>query len=251
MYGTSLSAGVSAHVEAQKKVKVTAEKKVKATAEQKAEAIIKKQAAIQVAPFVRADCVVQAQVIQKLIKEQKLFVDGDDLKGEYDDVAEDAEEDYDSEAEFVDDDELREDGQSFNVHVALSGGDEPSLDTLPRVHEIKFVQRGTGKWSCVPPRNPLSGYRVNGSDKEARLILDAVRRQFAFYEAVAKWLQSEGKEVLKNPEGFKKHHKSKTRQDFCKEVGFTDTDTTKIHAYCEKCRLAWPMSSLPLDSVFT
>ncbi|MBR4654411.1 MAG: hypothetical protein IKO72_13715 [Kiritimatiellae bacterium] len=243
MYGMSLSAGSSAHVEVKKNVK--------ATAEQKAEAIIKKQAAIQVAPFVRADCAVQAQVIQKLIKEQKLFVDGDDQKGEYDDVAENAEEDYDSEAEFVDDDELREDGQSFNAHVALSGGDESPLDTLPRVHEIKFVQRGTGKWSCVPPRNPLSGYRVNDSDNEARLILDAVRRQFAFYEAVANWLQSEGDDVLKSPEGFKEHHKSKTRQDFCKEVGFTDTDTTNIRAYCKKCRLAWPLSSLPLDSVFT
>lgn len=248
MLGTSLSAGFSAHVEVQKKVK--------ATAEQKAETIVKKQAAIQVAPFVRANCAVQAQVVLKLIEEQKLVVDGDDLEDEYDDVAADAEGDYDSEVEFVDDDELREDSQSSDAHVALSGGDESPFATLPRVNEIKIVQRGTGKWSCVPPRNLLSGYRVNGFDPEARLILDAVRRQFAFYEAVAKWLQSEGDEVLESPEGFKEHHQSMTRQDFCetdfcKDVGFPSKDAPNIHAHCEKCRLAWSMSSLPLASVFT
>ena len=258
MYGTSLTAGFSAHVGVQKKAKVTAEKKVKAsaTAEKKAEANIKKQAAIQVASFIRANCAVQAQVVLKLIEEQKLVVDGDDLQGEYDDVAEDTEVDYDSEVEFVDDDELREDGESFDAHEALSDDDEPSLDTLPRVHEIKIVQRRTREWSCIPPRNPLSGYRVNGSDKEAGLILDAVRRQFAFYEAVAKWLQSEGNEVLESPEVFKGHHQSMTRKDFCetdfcKDVGFPSKDAPNIHAYCENCRLAWPMSSLPLDSVFT
>ena len=103
----SMTADYSARQVVRKKAKVTAEKKVKATAEQKAEAIVKKQAAIQVATFVRADCAVQAQMVLKLIAEQKLVVDGDDLEGEYDDVAADAEGDYDSEVEFVDDDELR------------------------------------------------------------------------------------------------------------------------------------------------
>ena len=211
---------------------------------------------VQVTSFVRASCAAQAQVELKLIEEQRLVVDGGDLEGEYDDVAADAEGDYDSEVEFVDDDELREDGQSFDAHVAPSGGDESTLDTLPRVNEIKIVQRGAGKWSCVPPRNPLLGRRVNGSDAGAQRILDAVRSQFAFYEAVAKWLQSEGDEVLESPGAFKEHHKSMTRKDFCKtgfcaDAGFTSKDEPNIHAYCEKCRLAWSMSSLPLDSVFT
>ena len=215
-----------------------------------------KEAAIQVASFVRAGCAVQAQVELKLIAEQRIVVDGGDLEGEYDDVAADAEGDYDSEVEFVDDDELREDGQSFDAHVAPSGGDESPLDTLPRVHEIKIVQGGTGGWSCVPPRNPLLGRRVNGFDAEAQRILEAVRRQFAFYEAVAEWLQSEGDEVLESPEGFKGHHQPMTRKNFCKtgfcaDVGFTSKDEPNIHAYCENCRLAWPMSSLPLHSVFT
>ncbi len=252
----SMTADYSARQVVRKKAKVTAEKKVKATAEQKAEAIVKKQAAIQVATFVRADCAVQAQMVLKLIAEQKLVVDGDDLEGEYDDVAADAEGDYDSEVEFVDDDELRKDDQSFDVHAALSGCDESALDTLPRVNEIKIVQRGSGKWACVPPRNPLLGRRVNGFDVEAQRILEAVRRQFAFYEAVAKWLQSEGDEVLENTEGFKGYHQPMTRKDFCetdfcKDVGFTSKDEPNIHAYCENCRLAWAMSSLPLDSVFT
>ncbi len=242
----------SARKDARKKAEVNAEKKV--------DLIIKKQtakeAAIQVASFVRADCAVQAQVELKLIAEHRIVVDGGDLEGEYDDVAADAEGDYDSEVEFVDDDELREDGQPFDAHVALSGGDESPLETLPRVNEIKIVQRGTGKWSCVPPRNPLSGYRVNGFDVEAQRILEAVRRQFAFYEAVAKWLQSEGAEVLESPEGFKGRHQPMTRKDFCKtefckDVGFTNKDESNIHAYCKNCRLAWAMSSLPLASVFT
>ena len=140
----------SARKDAQKKAKVNAEKKVGI--------IIKKQAAketaIQVASFIRASCAVQAQVELKLIAEHRIVVDEGDLEGEYDDVAADAEGDYDSEVEFVDDDELREDDQSFDAHVALSSGDESPLDTLPRVNEIKIVQRGAGKWSCVPPRNP-------------------------------------------------------------------------------------------------
>ena len=215
-----------------------------------------KEAAIQVASFVRADCAAQAQVELQLIAEQRIVVDGGELEGEYDDVAADAEGDYDSEVEFVDDDELREEGQSFDAHVALSGGDESPLDSLPHVNEIKIVQRGTGEWSCVPPRNPLSGYRVNGFDAEAQRILEAVRRQFAFYEAVAQWLQSEGNEVLESPGGFKGCHQPMTRKDFCKtdfcaDVGFTGKDEPNIHAYSENCRLAWPVSSLPLASVFT
>ena len=50
-----------------------------------------KEAAIQVASFVRAGCAVQAQVELKLIAEQRIVVDGGDLEGEYDDVAADAE----------------------------------------------------------------------------------------------------------------------------------------------------------------
>ncbi len=214
----------------------------------------KQAVAIQMAEFVRASCEVQAIVVQKLMSENRLVVDYGGIGGEYDDVATAAEGDYDSEVEFVDDDEVRDDGDSFGSHVSLDGESTPCLDSLPRVYEIKIVECRPGCWACVPPRNPLLGYRA--VDKVAQLTLDAARRQFSFYEAVARWLQSEGDEVLESPEGFKGRHQSMTRidfctTDFCKDVGFTSQDSPNIHAYCETCRLAWSMSSLPLASVFT
>ena len=214
----------------------------------------KQAVAMQMAAFARASCEVQAMVVQRLMAENRLVVDYGDIGGEYDDVAAAAEGDYDSEVEFVDDDEVREDGDSFGSHASLDGESTPCLDPLPRVYEVKIVECRLGCWASVPPRNPLLGYRA--VDKVAQLTLDAARRQFSFYEAVAKWLQSEGDEVLESPEGFKEHHQPMKRKDFCTtdfcvNVGFTSKDEPNIRAYCKNCRLSWPTSSLPLVCVFT
>lgn len=214
----------------------------------------KQAVAMQMATFARASCAVQAMVVQKLMAENRLVVDYGGIDGEYDDVAATTEGDYDSEVEFVDDDEVRDDGDSFGSHVSLDGESTPCLDSLPHVYEIKIVECRPGCWACVPPRNPLLGYRA--VDNVAQLTLDMARRQFSFYEAVAKWLQSEGDEVLESPEGFKDHHQPMQRNEFsktsfCKDVGFTSKDEPNIRSYCNKCRLAWPSSSLPLASVFT
>ena len=214
----------------------------------------KQAVAMQMAAFARASCEVQAMVVQKLMAENRLVVDYGGIGGEYDDIAAAAEGDYDSEVEFVDDDEVRDDGDSFSSYASPDGESMTRLDPLPRVYEIKVVECRSGCWMCAPPRNPLLGYRA--VDKMAQLTLDAARRQFAFYEAVAKWLQSEGDEVLESPEGFKEHHRPMKRKDFCptdfcKDVGFTSKDEPNIRAYCQKCRLVWPRSSLPLTSVFT
>ena len=219
------------------------------TVDTRLDVLAKQAVAMQMATFARASCKVQAMVVQKLMAENRLVVDYGDIGGEYYDVAAAAEGDYDSEVEFVDDDEVRDDGDSFGSHVSLDGESTPCLDSLPRVYEIKIVECRPGCWASVPPRNPLLGYRA--VDKVAQLTLDAARRQFSFYEAVAKWLQSEGDNVLKSPAAFQANHVPMTRKGFCERFSFEDKGQTNIHAYCQKCRLSWSNASLPLECLFS
>ena len=108
----------------------------------------------------------------------------------------------------------------------------------------------------------MLGERDSGYDSEAHKILEAVRRQFAFYEAVAKWLLEEGDVVLKSPAAFRANHTTMTQTgfvntDFCanfrskKAEPSKKADAGNIHAYCQNCRLSWGHASLPLASVFT
>ena len=210
-------------------------------------------AAIKASVFIRVSCEVQAWIMEKLIADKRIVVDGEDPEGEYDDVAKAAEEGFDSEVDLVDEDESGDDGDFLTPHAVPDGEASPQLGSRPRFYEIKVVQRRPGRWACVPPRNPLLGYRVNGFDEEAQRILDAARRQFAFYAAVAKWLQEENA-ALREQSAFQENHAPKTRidfckSDFCKDVGLKDD--TPIHGYCEKCRLSWQSASLPLACVFT
>ena len=210
---------------------------------------------IKASTFVRTNCATQVQMMQALIACGRLVVENDCSDEEYCEIADEAEEEYDTDVEFVDDDEIRDDDDPPGAYASPDGTEAPSLDANLRCHEIRVVESPAGEWSCIPPRNPLLGYRPHGFDTEAQKIIDAVRKQFAFYEEVAKWLQSEGNEVLKSIADFKAGHESKTQKDFCS--GFDlfkgkegKVDTSNIHAYCQNCRLSWDNASLPLDCVF-
>lgn len=227
---------------------------VRVAVEEKAKAEQKVSAAIRAAAFVRAGCEAQARIVQKLVAEGRICDICDAGEGEYDDVADASEAEYDSEADFIDDDEPSDEICSADARVA-SCDDAAPLALMTRVHEIKVVRKGSGnaeRWTCIPPRNPLACCRAKVGDREAQLILDAVRRQHAFYSAVAAWLQEEGEEVLRSRSGFRDNHVVMTRkafhERFCKRLDIRDD--TVIHAYCRSCRLSWGDASLPLESLF-
>ena len=196
--------------------------------------------AIKASTFARVDCSTQAQTFQKLIACGRLVVE-DKVSDEYDVIAEAA----------ADDDEIRDEDDSFEAYASPNNEDAPQLDFSQRFHEIKIVETAPGEWSCIPPRDPLLGYRSNDFDAEAQKIIEAVRKQFVFYEKVAKWLRNEGNEVLKSIADFKAGHKSKTQKDFCSSFDLFKgkegkVDTSNIHAYCQNCRISWDNASLPL-----
>lgn len=216
---------------------------------------------IQASTFVRADYATQVQVLQALVDSSRIVVETD-AEEVFAEIAESAEDDYDSEAEFIDDDEIRDEDDSSGAYAAPNGEEAPPLDSILRCYEIRIIEKTPGRWACIPPRNPLLGYRPNGYDSEAHKILEAVRRQFAFYEAVAKWLLEEGDVVLKSPAAFRANHVTMTQtdfvtSDFCanfrskKAEPSKKADTGNIHAYCQNCRLSWGYASLPLSSFFT
>lgn len=217
---------------------------------------------IQASTFLRADCATQVQILQAMIASFQIVVETDVEEEVFTEIADTAEEDYDSEVDFVDDDEIRDEDDSLGAYAAPNGEEASPLDSILRGYEIRIVEKALGRWACIPPRNPLLGYRPNGFDSEAHKILEAVRKQFAFYEAVAKWLQSEGDEALESPAAFRANHKKMTQtgfvtSDFCAKFRSKKAETSKkadtgnIHAYCKNCRLAWGHASLPLTSVFT
>ena len=210
--------------------------------------------AIKASTFARVDCSTQAQTFQKLIACGRLVVE-DKVSDEYDVIAEAAADEYDSEVDFGDDDEIRDEDDSFEAYASPNNEDAPQLDFSQRFHEIKIVETAPGEWSCIPPRDPLLGYRSYDFDAEAQKIIEAVRKQFVFYEKVAKWLRNEGNEVLKSIADFKARHVLVTQKDFCRRFDLFKgkegkVDTSNIHAYCQNCRLSWDNASLPLDCVF-
>ena len=210
---------------------------------------------IKASTFVRTDCATQVQMMQALIACGRLVVENDCSDEEYCEIADKAEEEYDTDVEFVDDDEIRDDDDPPGAYASPDGTEAPSLDANLRCHEIRVVESPAGEWSCIPPRNPLLGYRPHGFDTEAQKIIDAVRKQFIFYEEVAKWLRNEGNEVLKSIADFKTRHVPVTQKYFCSRIDLFKgkegkVDTTNIHAYCQNCRLSWDNASLPLDCVF-
>ena len=226
------------------------------------EAKIELSTRIQTSTFVRADCATQVQFLQALVASSRIVVETDAEEEAFAGIAEAAEEDYDSDVDFIDDDEIRDEDDSSGAYAAPNGEEASPLDSIRRGYEIRIVEKAPGRWACIPPLNPLRGYRPNGYDSEAHQILEAVRRQFAFYEAVAKWLLEEGDAVLESPAAFTGNHTTMTQMDFvtsdfCANFRSMMKETSKkvntgnIHAYCQNCRLVWPMSSLPLASVFT
>ena len=217
---------------------------------------------IQASTFVRADCATQVQVLQALIASFRIVVETDAAEEDLAEIAKAAEDDYDSDVDFIDDDEIRDEDDSFGAYAAPNGMEVSPLDSILRGYEIRIVEKAPGRWACIPPRNPLLGYRPNGFDSEAHQILEAVRKQFAFYGAVAKWLLEEGNEALESPAAFRANHKTMKQtefvsSDFCANIRpkkvepSKKADTGNIHAYCQNCRLSWGYASLPLASVFT
>lgn len=226
------------------------------------EAKVELSTRIQASTFLRADCATQVQILQAMIASFQIVVETDVEEEVFTEIADAAEEDYDSEVDFIDDDEIRDEDDSSGAYAAPNGEEASPLDSILRGYEIRIVEKTPGRWACIPPRNPLLGYRPNGFDSEAHKILEAVRKQFAFYEAVAKWLQCEGDEVLESPAAFRENHKTMTQtdfvtSDFCANFRSKKAETSKkadtgnIHAYCKNCRLSWGHASLPLTSVFT
>ncbi len=226
------------------------------------EAKVELSTRIQASTFLRTDCATQVQILQALIASFRIVVETDVEEENVAEIADAAEGDYDSDVDFIDDDEIRDEVDSSGAYAAPNGEEVSPLDSILRSYEIRIVEMAPGRWACIPPRNPLLGYRPNGFDSEAHKILEAVRKQFAFYEAVAKWLQSEGNEVLESPAAFRGNHKTMTQtgfvtSDFCanfrskKADPSKKVDTGNIHAYCKNCRLSWGYASLPLTSVFT
>ena len=72
---------------------------------------------IQASTFVRADCATQVQVLQALIASSRIVVETDAGEEDLAEIAEIAEGDYDSEVDFIDDDEIRdEDDSSARFH---------------------------------------------------------------------------------------------------------------------------------------
>ena len=223
------------------------------------EAKIELSTRIQASTFLRADCATQVQILQAMIASFRIVVETDVEEEVFTEIADAAEEDYDSEVDFIDDDEIRDEDDSSGAYAAPNGEDTSPLDSILRGYEIRIVETAPGRWACIPPRNPLLGYRPNGFDSEAHKILEAVRKQFAFYEAVAKWLQCEGDEALESPAAFRENHTAMTQKvfvttDFCANLRAMmkgTANTGNIHAYCQNCRLSWGHASLPLTSVFT
>ena len=226
------------------------------------EAKVELSTRIQASTFLRADCATQVQILQAMIASFRIVVETDLEEEDVAEIAEAAEDDYDSEVDFIDDDEIRDEDDSCGAYAAPNGEEASPLDSILRGYEIRIVETASGRWACILPRNPLLGYRPNGFDSEAHKILEAVRKQFAFYEAVAKWLQSEGNEVLESPAAFRANHKRMTQTDFVmtdfcanfrskKAETSKKADTGNIHAYCKNCRLSWGYASLSLASVFT
>ena len=218
-------------------------------------------ARIQASTFARADCSTQVRVLQALIASSRIVVETDVAEDDFADMAEAAENEYDSEMDFIDDDEMRNEDDFSGAYASPNGDGPLPVDSMPRFYEIKITETAPGRWTCIPPLNPLRGYRPNGSDAEAQLILDAVRKQFAFYEAVAKWLQEERDAVLESPVAFRRNHTPMTQTDFlqtefcakirsAKKGTAKKTDTGNVHGYCQNCRLSWEHASLPLDCVF-
>ena len=226
------------------------------------EAKVELSTRIQASTFLRADCATQVQILQAMIASFRIVVETDLEEEDVAEIAEAAEDDYDSEVDFIDDDEIRDEDDSCGAYAAPNGEEASPLDSILRGYEIRIVETAPGRWVCIPPRNPLLGYRPNGFDSEAHKILEAVRKQFAFYEAVANWLREEGNEVLESPAAFRGNHKTMTQtgfvtSDFCanfrskKAEPSKKADTGNIHAYCQNCRLSWGYASLTLASIFT
>lgn len=223
------------------------------------EAKIELSTRIQASTFLRADCATQVQILQAMIASFRIVVETDLEEEDVAEIAEAAEDDYDSEVDFIDDDEIRDEDDSCGAYAAPNGEDASPLDSILRGYEIRIVETAPGRWVCIPPRNPLLGYRPNGFDSEAHKILEAVRKQFAFYEAVANWLREEGNETLESPAAFRENHTAMTQKvfvttDFCANLRAMmkgTANTGNIHAYCQNCRLSWGYASLPLSSVFT
>ena len=119
-------------------------------------------AAIKASVFIRASCEVQTWIMEKLIADKRIVVDGEDPEGEYDDVAKAAEEGFDSEVDLVDEDESGDDGDFLTPHAVPDGEVSPQLGSLPRFYEIKVVQRRPGRWACVPPGSMVATRRRSG-----------------------------------------------------------------------------------------
>ena len=223
------------------------------------EAKVELSTRIQASTFLRADCATQVQILQAMIASFRIVVETDLEEEDVAEIAEAAEDDYDSEVDFIDDDEIRDEDDSCGAYAAPNGEEASPLDSILRGYEIRIVETAPGRWVCIPPRNPLLGYRPNGFDSEAHKILEAVRKQFAFYEAVANWLREEGNETLESPAAFRENHTAMTQKvfvttDFCANLRAMmkgTANTGNIHAYCQNCRLSWGYASLPLSSVFT
>ena len=128
------------------------------------EAKIELSTRIQASTFLRADCATQVQILQAMIASFRIVVETDLEEEDVAEIAEAAEDDYDSEVDFIDDDEIRDEDDSSGAYAAPNGEEASPLDSILRGYEIRIVEKTPGRWASIPPRNPLLGYTPNGFD---------------------------------------------------------------------------------------
>ncbi len=189
--------------------------------------------------IVRMDCLMQAAAVAKLVEAGVLVDDCFLDVGECDAVEAESEEEFDSECEYVDDDEM----------PALDDLDgwASSLDTLGEGVSSPFMSNAytmvVDGIRCIAPDEPFAS--IHASSRKGRTILACLHEQFEFYRSVAKWLEEEG--LLSGVEEFRKGHVTKTRKDFCTDAGF---DATRATYYIRNCALVLPDGTIPLESAF-
>ncbi len=206
----------------------------------------------EAAAFLTLDSRAQAAAVSKLVASGVLVDDCFPKVGDCDDVETAAAEEFDSECEYSDDDELAEDVGFDDCERSLDfRGEEKSSPFLAGKYAIKVVEYGRGYFRCIAPDDPYSTLRASSGGGVGCTILNALHGQFAFFRAVADWLQEEnerrGGAMLAGVHEFRAQHEPMPRKDFCKERKIDESSATR---YVRNCLLQLPDGSLPLESLF-
>ncbi|MCR5414965.1 MAG: hypothetical protein K6F50_09620 [Kiritimatiellae bacterium] len=199
--------------------------------------------------IVRMDCRAQAEAVAELLAGGIVADGAFPEDGELDEVESAAEKDYDCECEYIDDDDIAPeenlDGWNASRDIREEEASSPFVSDKYRI----VVEKNNNGYRCIAPDDPYSALVAKSAS--ASNILSGLHNQFAFYRAVAAWLETEAEEkcrMLSGVKAFRDHHVTMTCKDFCEEWGgFAPTSATY---YIANCLLALPDGSIPLGSIF-